>query len=98
VTVHPPWPHAQLDVAALREAGHRAYPFRQFVVKIHSRCNLACDYCYVYEMADQGWRSQPTRMSLRVVRASVARIAEHVRAHDLRAIRERCCAAASGPA
>jgi uncharacterized protein len=87
VTPHPPWPHAVLDVAALREAGHRAHPFRQYVVKIHSRCNLACDYCYVYEMADQGWQRQPPRMSPRTVRASVARIAEHVRAHDLRAIR-----------
>lgn len=87
MTVHPPWPHAQLDVAALRAAGHRAYPFRQYVVKIHSRCNLACDYCYVYELADQGWQQQPPRMSPRTVRASVARIAEHVRAHDLPAIR-----------
>jgi hypothetical protein len=31
-------------------------PFDQIVVKIHSRCNLACDHCYVYEHADQGWR------------------------------------------
>jgi uncharacterized protein len=87
VTAHPPWPHAALDVAALRDAGYRAHPFRQYVVKIHSRCNLACDYCYVYEMADRGWQHQPARMSPRTVRASVDRIAEHVRAHDLRAIR-----------
>lgn len=30
--------------------------FMEFVVKIHSRCNPACDYCYVYDMADQSWR------------------------------------------
>jgi uncharacterized protein len=87
VTAHPPWPHAALDVAALRAAGHQPHPFRQYVVKIHSRCNLACDYCYVYEMADLGWQHQPARMSPRTAGASVARIAEHVRAHDLRAIR-----------
>jgi uncharacterized protein len=87
VTAHPPWPHAALDVTALRAAGHRPHPFRQYVVKIHSRCNLACDYCYVYEMADRGWQHQPARMSPRTVGANVARIAEHVRAHDLRAIR-----------
>jgi uncharacterized protein len=64
----------------------RPVPFRQFVVKVHSRCNLACDYCYVYEMADQGWRDQPLRMSERTVTATVARIAEHVREHTLPAV------------
>jgi hypothetical protein len=24
-------------------------PIDQFVVKVHSRCDLACDHCYVYE-------------------------------------------------
>jgi uncharacterized protein len=57
--------------------------FRQVVLKVHSRCNLACDYCYVYEMADQGWRRQPLVMSPAIVELSVARIAEHVRAHEL---------------
>ncbi|MEU7607651.1 hypothetical protein AB0B44_43910, partial [Streptomyces sp. NPDC041003] len=54
-----PWPYARLDVAAARAAGHRPHPIRQFVLKTRSRCNLACTYCYVYEMADQGWRGQP---------------------------------------
>ncbi|BDM72285.1 hypothetical protein HEK616_57720 [Streptomyces nigrescens] len=29
-----PWPHALLDVAALRRAGARPVPFRQFVLKV----------------------------------------------------------------
>ncbi len=33
------------------------------LVKLASRCNLACSYCYVYEMADGGWRRQPKLMS-----------------------------------
>lgn len=82
-----PWPHAWLDVPRLREAGHRPVPFRQFVVKVHSRCNLACRYCYVYEMADQGWRNQPRSMTARVAEQAVRRIAEHVRAHDIANIR-----------
>ena len=32
---------------------------RQFLLKVHSRCNLACDYCYVYQHADQSWRTRP---------------------------------------
>lgn len=32
------------------------------LVKLASRCNLDCSYCYVYRMGDDGWRSQPKRM------------------------------------
>jgi uncharacterized protein len=63
--------------------GWRPLPFREFVLKVHSRCNLACDYCYMYEMADQSWLSQPKRMSLPVAEQAAKRIGEHVRAHDL---------------
>jgi uncharacterized protein len=84
VTGHPaPWPLLDLDVAMVRASGHPPVPFRQFILKIHSRCNLACEYCYVYEMADQGWRSLPRRMSRATALAAVERIAEHVRRHDL---------------
>lgn len=58
-------------------------PFRQFLLKIHSRCNLACDYCYVYEAADQSWRGRPRTMDLAVVRRTAELIAEHVRSHRL---------------
>lgn len=84
---HREWPRALLDVAALRASGARPSPFRQFVLKIHSRCNLSCAYCYVYELADQSWRQRPRIMSRRTVQATVSRIAEHVRDHDLRHIR-----------
>lgn len=86
MTTHPDWPHRRLDVRQLREAGVEPVPFRSFVLKVHSRCNLACDYCYVYEMADQGWREQPRTMSPPVVAAAVHRIAEHARTHDLDSI------------
>jgi uncharacterized protein len=55
----------------------RSAPFRQFVVKVHSRCDLACDHCYMYEAADQGWRAQPMVMSVRTAEAIGRRIAEH---------------------
>ncbi|MFB7262229.1 FxsB family cyclophane-forming radical SAM/SPASM peptide maturase [Streptomyces nojiriensis] len=78
-----PWPHTRLDVAAARAAGHRPHPIRQFVLKTRSRCNLACTYCYVYEMADQGWRDQPTAMTPATTARAAQRIAEHAAAHDL---------------
>ncbi|MFE7934632.1 FxsB family cyclophane-forming radical SAM/SPASM peptide maturase [Streptomyces sp. NPDC057456] len=55
--------------------------FRQFVLKVHSRCDLACDHCYVYEHADQSWRRRPRVMPDDVVDATVSRIAEHVVRH-----------------
>lgn len=58
-------------------------PFREFVLKVHSRCNLACDYCYVYMMADQSWRDQPRVMSSAVISGVAQRIAEHLHAHAL---------------
>jgi len=47
------------------------------VVKVVSRCNLACKYCYVYEHADQSWRAQPRYMSPSVVRQLAYRLAEY---------------------
>jgi uncharacterized protein len=84
---HPaPWPLLDLDVAALRAAGHRAVPYRQFILKVHSRCNLSCTYCYVYKMADQGWRQLPKRMSQPVADWTVERIAEHAENHALASV------------
>ncbi|MGW0705610.1 FxsB family cyclophane-forming radical SAM/SPASM peptide maturase [Streptomyces sp. NPDC002643] len=69
-------------------SGHLpAAPFRQFLLKIHSLCNLSCDYCYVYFAADQSWRGRPGAMALDTVRQAVDRIAEHAREHRLRAVR-----------
>lgn len=56
---------------------------RQFVLKVHSRCNLACDYCYVYESVDQSWRRQPQQIAAATVRATGERIAEHAKRHGL---------------
>ena len=77
------WPTDLLDVAGRISSGWRPEPFGEFVVKVHSRCNLACDYCYMYEMADQSWRSQPAVMSERVMEQVSFRIAEHTAAHGL---------------
>ncbi len=61
-------------------------PFRQFVVKVNSRCNLACDYCYMYTAADQSWRRQPIAAAPRMLRRTAQRIGEHATAHRLPAV------------
>lgn len=82
-----PWPYAELDVAAIRAAGHAPVPFRELVLKVHQRCNLACDYCYVYELADQSWRDRPRTMPDEVRDAALTRFADHVRGHGLTSVR-----------
>jgi uncharacterized protein len=85
-TAEPEWPK-NLDTDAWKARGWQPTPFRQFIVKLHSRCNLACQYCYVYEHADQTWRDRPLRMSAGLVSVVASRIAEHARAHDLADVR-----------
>lgn len=59
----------------------------QFILKVHSRCDLACDHCYVYEHADQSWRSKPRAISSATVAAAALRIAEHAARHRLGRVR-----------
>ncbi|MFE1872114.1 radical SAM/SPASM protein FxsB, inactivated metallohydrolase extension form [Streptomyces sp. NPDC059496] len=57
--------------------------FREIVLKVHSRCDLACDHCYVYEHADQSWRARPKVISPEVISNTASRLAEHARDHAL---------------
>lgn len=53
---------------------------------MHGRCDLACDYCYVYEMLDQRWRNRPRAMSRQVVDRVADRIFEYAQAYRPRMI------------
>lgn len=82
-----PWPYATLDVPAARRDGWRPAPVHDIVLKIHQRCNLACDYCYVYETVDQSWRDRPAAMPQDVWEAAVDAIGRHTRTHGSRGVR-----------
>ncbi|MEV0093106.1 FxsB family cyclophane-forming radical SAM/SPASM peptide maturase [Streptomyces sp. NPDC050738] len=58
-------------------------PFREIVLKVHSRCDLACDHCYIYESADQSWSTRPKTISDEAIRQTALRLAEHARTHAL---------------
>jgi uncharacterized protein len=66
-----------------RHEFNQSHAFGTVVVKLASRCNLACTYCYVYEMADQSWHRQPRFISIEVVEALAERLAEYVRQRSL---------------
>src|SRR5262245_5048002 len=45
-----------------------------FVLKVVSRCNLDCSYCYVYNKGDSSWQTRPAVMSDAVYSAALDRI------------------------
>ncbi len=53
-------------------------PLSVFILKVASRCNLKCPDCYVYRHADQGWRGQPTFMSMETLNTVSRRISEYL--------------------
>jgi len=61
----------------------RGVPFNTFVVKVVSRCNLNCSYCYMYNLQDRTYRGQPAVMTDETTLALGRRIAEHSRRHGL---------------
>jgi uncharacterized protein len=56
-------------------------PFHTFLLKVASRCNLDCDYCYVYHRGDDNWLRQPKLMSEETSSQICKRIAEHCDEH-----------------
>lgn len=61
-------------------------PFREFILKLHGRCDLACDHCYVYTKADQRWRLRDRMMSPETVEHVARRLGSHVRSHGLSSV------------
>lgn len=49
----------------------------QFILKVASRCNLNCSYCYIYNKADSTWKSRPPLMSDEIFRMTLDRIRRH---------------------
>jgi uncharacterized protein len=51
------------------------------ILKIASRCNLNCSYCYVYNHEDDSYLDRPGLMRDEVLDAALARLAEHCGNH-----------------
>jgi uncharacterized protein len=60
-------------------AGQTSY-IHEVILKVASRCNLNCSYCYVYNMADSTWMRRPPLMSNEVFDLALERISQQCRA------------------
>ena len=58
-------------------------PVREFILKVASRCNLDCDYCYEYHHGDDSWKLARKIISLEVVEEAARKIAKHAKDHAL---------------
>lgn len=59
------------------------YPINEYIVKVASRCNLNCDYCYEYNLGDVTWKRQPKFITLDTIELLGRRIGEHARTHNV---------------
>lgn len=57
--------------------------FTTAVVKVASRCNLDCSYCYMYHMSDTDWRQLPVAISASAARQLGLRVAEYLKSSAL---------------
>lgn len=53
------------------------------VIKVASRCNLNCSYCYMYNMGDNTYRNQPKFIEQETAEMIIHRIAEHCEEHKV---------------
>ncbi len=81
------WPESGLDIEPAILAHWQPVPIREYVIKLVSGCNLACDHCYVYTMADTSWRSRPALMPRATIARTSARIAQHAAHHKMPRVR-----------
>lgn len=58
----------------------RGVPFlTQLILKVASRCNLNCSYCFVYNKGDSTWKGRPAIMSDEIFEAALNRLRGHCR-------------------
>ncbi len=54
------------------------------VIKVASRCNLNCSYCYVYNLGDTTYLSQPKLMSDKDVKTLIKRVSDHCQEKNIK--------------
>src|SRR5438874_12229142 len=70
-----------MSTDATDAAAFASQPISQLLVKVASRCNIDCSYCYWFR--DAAVYDKPKLMSVDVLRRLLQRIEEHIAKHSL---------------
>ncbi|WP_309917627.1 radical SAM protein [Arcicella sp. BE51] len=54
------------------------------IMRVASRCNLNCTYCYMYNVGDESFKSQPKFMSIDTVDKVIEQVGLHCETNDLK--------------
>jgi uncharacterized protein len=54
------------------------------ILKIASRCNINCTYCYMYNLGDNSYKSQPKFISNTTIAETVKKIKAHCNANNIK--------------
>jgi uncharacterized protein len=65
------------DNASVCESADHATYITQLILKVASRCNLNCSYCFVYNKGDSTWKSRPVIMPDEIFDAAIVRMRRH---------------------
>lgn len=58
----------------------------EFIIKISSRCNLNCTYCYEYNLGDNSWKYMQKKISISTIHRLIERIIAHCKKYEIRDI------------
>lgn len=53
------------------------------IIKIASRCNINCTYCYMYNLGDNSYKNQPKFISINTIDETVKKIRNHCKENGL---------------
>ncbi len=53
----------------MNQATQNCIELETVLIKVASRCNINCSYCYVYNMGDTGWKDLPRQISSETIDA-----------------------------
>jgi len=59
---------------------------RTFFLRVSARCNMTCDYCYVFKHRDQSWKKLPPTMDEETIVLFSKRVKEYVLANKIEQI------------
>ncbi len=55
--------------------------FNQLVLKVASRCNLNCSYCFMYNLGDSSYRNQPKFMKESMIPTIIDKVSVYLKKH-----------------